>query len=327
MEVLICSSPLQLINANEAIHHFKIRDYLILIPRVKDRQSNINVDKTIRELRLHKYQYLYCSNYFNLIIKTLLLRKGIRQEIQRIFIGDYESVYFRTIASILSKSNTNIFFLDDGISTILGFQNGFIPTELKTHTAKNKIKHIISKTLFPTSKNFFGYSLFTMFTPNFINNNRIYQNQLECLRNKMIGQPKTSGIYFIGSCLPELGFIHESNYLIKIEEISSKHADDTIYYLPHRKEFKSKLRKIEAIKNISVMENESTIEIYFINNMAYPETVYGFHSTALYTIKMLHDKTKAFAISFEPQIRDEDFLCKLKTIYKFYNDKGIKVIR
>ena len=123
---LFVESPLQLLNAYEAIHAFHLKHYKIII-RLSDNTEN---DKQIKFL----VQYLDLKHIKFLTIKAE--KKGVNdyiklfickyifhfRKIDKVFIGNFDSGFFRLILQQIPKEK--VILLDDGSKT-LAIQNQF----------------------------------------------------------------------------------------------------------------------------------------------------------------------------------------------------------
>ena len=263
---LFVESPLQLLNAYEAIAKFNLQNYEIIV-RLSNHKEN---DKQIKFL----IDYLKLKNINNIIIngdkKTLadymkILYYQIKYKfisIDKIFIGNYESGFFKQIMKQFNRDK--IILLDDGAKTL------FIQKQF-------------------SNNNF--YNLFTMYDLNPINNNQIiYKNSFEELNKKLIKMNfNREEIFFLGMKLNEIGIVSEETYVKFIEKISKKYKKQKIIYIVHRGESENKLKKIQSIGNIEIRSYSFPIELVGFFEKNIPKKVISFYSTALLTMKYIYN--------------------------------------
>ena len=296
--ILIVESPLQLINAIEAISFFKILDYKIYI-----RYSNVvSNDKQINKL-------LTILSVDNVKIKTFVISGGRKKlvdivkiifywfllglklkGVQKLFVGNYDSPFLKGITRLTKRNN--IILLDDGAKTI-ELQNNF--------------------------SDHYSLDLFTMYDINNYSGQNIFINSFDYLRNKFdfVNTINQNSILFIGSKLVESGIVTEEYYLSLIDKISLSYSNFNIIYIPHRGENSPKLEQISKIENISLTSLDYPVEFYGIYEKKLPNKIISFYSTALLSMKKLYPNLEIISCKFD--YSSCEIVEELNELYDYYS--------
>jgi hypothetical protein len=290
--LLFIESPLQLLNAFEAIEKFQLKDYSTIIRlsniEKNDKQMKFLVDK----LDIKNVLYITINIKNRTIIdymKIFFYRvKYIFAKLDQIFIGNYDSGFLQFIMKQFNQNN--IVLLDDGAKSI-DIQKKF--TEQS------------------------NYNLFTMYNFKPFNSQILYKNNYRALKmklNDLIIDADT--IMFLGLKLCEIGIITEDYYIEKIKQIAYLYSDYKILYISHREEKKSKLEKIRNISNIIVKELDYPIELYGLYEDVIPYKVASFYSTALYTMKNIYNiEAESFVFDYS----QSEYKDLIDNVYNYYN--------
>ena len=297
--LLFVESPLQLLNAYEAIYQFNLVNYEVII-RLSNEEIN---DKQIRYLvdflNIENVEFVTINSrqktlvdYMNLLIYKYKYK--FSKKIEKIFIGNFDSRFFKLVMQQFKRNQ--IILLDDGSKT-LDIQKQF-------------------------SENYF-YNLFTIYDITSIENQLIIKNEYTKLRTKLkklnICKDK---ILFLGAKLSEIGIIDEHKYIKLLQKISDKHKEKKIIYVIHRGESKNKLQKIGDIKNITIKSYDFPIELLGLFEKSIPYKVVSFYSTAILTMKYLYRiEAECYSFDYSPSQYKES----IDIVYDYYS-RFIKVI-
>jgi hypothetical protein len=277
-QLFVIESPLQLLNAYEAMHQFpaQLQEVFVRFSNNKyvDQQIRDTIDKLgINQLANITYLTLPVNGKSILDgLKMLLLKiKFLFQSksFQHIFIGEYESRFIRFIIPY----KRNIILLDDGSKT-LGTQDKF------------------------TSNHYFDW--FTIFEFKALQGQNIYQNTYNHLHKHLIFNSITDNntILFIGSNLSEEGVISEEYNISLLKKVADRYSDKRIRYIAHRRESDSKLDLIKKIENIKVSRLNYPIELLSVFEDYSLHSIVSFYSTALITLKKIYG-TPTIAFQFD----------------------------
>ena len=299
--LLFVESPLQLLNAYEAVSYFDLENYIYLV-RFSYNEANdqqiINLlyllkinTNNIKHIYLRTIDRTLCdySKLFFYRFKYVFIKN-----IDKIFIGNYESNFFKLIIKQFSKEN--IILLDDGAKT-LSIQSQF------TNTKK--------------------YNLFTMYDIKALENQKIYINSyrqvLSKIKNLSIKQEE---ILFLGTKLSEAEIIEEGYYIKLIQNICNYYSDKKIVYIVHRGESQEKLELIQKNENILIKQLDYPIELYGLYENKMPFKVSSFYSTALLTMNKIYNlEAECFKFNYSNSIH----VSVIDEVYSFYQ-KEMKVI-
>ncbi len=297
--LLFVESPLQLLNAYEAIQYFSLTDYKIFIRYSNNLKNDEQIRFILQKLKIKnsieftiKSESKQLSDYLKLFLWKY--RFLFKTDVDKLFIGNYDSGFLSLIMKQFKKEQ--IILLDDGAKT-LSIQNGF------------------------TQNNF--YSLFTMYKLEPFNSQKIYKNEYINISNSLQSlQKDETKVLFLGTKLSESEIITEKYYLDLIHLISKYYKDKKIIYIVHRGESEENLRKIKQYKNITVKYLDYPVELYGLYEKEIPSTIASFYSTALYTMKNIYNLE---ANSFTFDYTSSKHVNAIKSVYEYYK-KYLKVI-
>ncbi len=301
--ILFVESPLQLINAYEAVSFFGLNNFYYVIRL----SGNVNNDKQLKEIvnRLELVDFVFLNlnaqnkKFEDYLVLLLYRFKYVfsSKDIEKIYIGNYDSKFLSLIMK--QFSNDKIVLLDDGSKTF-EIQRTFEPSQ-----------HL---------------NLFTMYDILPVGKQIVYKNSynriLALLRDENVVFDNSS-VLFIGSKLSEDGAISEKYYITLLNEISEFYDGKTIIYVPHRDEDKNKLKEIGTINNVEVKTIGYPIEFFGLYESAIPATISSFFSTALMTMKAFYAvEIESFSFDFS----NSDCKVEIANLYEYYK-KEMNVVR
>ena len=314
--LFIACAPLHIINAIEAIHHFHLKNNILVIVYRYDDNNNKQMDyvakyyhwkrtftigdgkkkskffdylKTIKHLNINNYNYIFC--------------------------GGYSSVYDVIIANL----NKNIFFiLDDGVATI-DIYNKKLKNNNKV--TRFRLKHARFWLFGLKTKSRDKINFFTYFDLKPLPHLKIVHNNLSYFKKKYVTDSvMDNSTYF-------LGHPHRKNaehYTLLIENFI-KSYNNKIIYVPHRSEVISHLlKKLLDDYKIEIKYCDMPIEMYFLFNKITPYMIAGFNSTAFFTLKFLYPYSQYKSI-YSLDKNDHKYE-ESKEIYKYIYSIGIEKI-
>ncbi|WP_457564273.1 polysialyltransferase family glycosyltransferase [Caminibacter sp.] len=259
--LIFVESPLQLINAFEAVENFDLKDYIIYIRLSGKYKNDLQLKKLAGFLKLDNVKYfnINSSNKIAGIMQFLLFNmKNSIKYADKLFIGNFESKILKMIMKKIDYKE--LILLDDGAKTI------FLHSSFKEKP----------------------YDLFTMYDLKPYKGQKIYKNTLQKIKNLLTSlEIDDDTIMFIGSKLSEENIMEEKKYIEVLQKLSEKYKN--IIYVPHREESESKLKKIAEIKNIEIKPLDYPVEFYGFYEKTIPYKAVSFYSTALITLKKLYE--------------------------------------
>ncbi len=299
--LLFVESPLQLLNAYEAVSYFSLESHTYVVRLSKNEASDRQIMNLLKLLKideshieyvyirtskrtLYDYMQLFFNRYKYILVKN----------IDKVFIGNYESGFLNMIMKQFSKNS--IILLDDGAKT-LSIQSKFTDTK--------------------------NYNLFTMYKMEALQNQNIFINTYKkVLTDKKELSIKMDEILFLGTKLSEVGIITEEYYINLIQNICNYYTDKDIVYIVHRGESQEKLNIIQKNKNITIKQLDYPIELYGLYEEEIPFKVSSFYSTAIFTMnKIYHLEAECFRFDYSRSVHAD----AIDEVYSFY-EKEMKVI-
>ncbi len=319
--LFIINTPFQALCTIEAIREYNIINPKIIILRNKKDVYNNGTEDILSNFSLVPIVE-YIDSFTELIKKGLTksFNKSLYLELfDKVFIGDYYSSPFRLFASFFIKRNTPLILLDDGSATISLYKNGLgkIKISNKNVWVKNKITNIFF--LFYNKQNISFFSIYQPFGKSI----NYKKNELNFLKQTQNYEVENQKSYIIGSPLSELGMMSEKQYFKYIADFIKKHPNDEYMYCPHRREDKSKVDKLLQEFSLGLFDTEYTLEYDFFIKRIVPQRIIGFGSTALYSLKIINNKTDIYSIKFasKPNVNS-----LYNTIFNVYKTQGIIII-
>ncbi|MDD3442357.1 MAG: hypothetical protein PHW89_03755 [Sulfurimonas denitrificans] len=287
--LFVLKSPLQIINALEAVAHFKLSNNIFVLIYT---DSLVN-ENQMRELAdsnsMPDIEFIHVKKEFkSKFLKYVQLIKEFKKDsYNHIFLGEIGKFHKVLLANIKKEK---VFLLDDGTATIK-FYNEVIKTN-KYNRYKFKEMRFLLFGLRVKIKD--KINLFTYFDFEPIHGVEIVKNRLENLRKNNQGQECKHNeeiIYFIGEPLDQINVIDTDTYKDMIENLINMFKKKVIY-IPHRYESKQLKKTVSSVDNklFEIKNINKPIETYFIEQKIYPKHIISCSSTALTTLGMMYEE-------------------------------------
>jgi len=335
MNIFVIRVPLSYLNAIEAKHHFGLlSENCILIILYQDHQS-IDIQHLKKLVDQNEWERILYLPYnvksfaksqgYNL--KQIRLRKAFIikeflsfvndqlraiKSVQKIFIGDFNIPIMRHIC--WKVKSREIFNIDEG------FKAYQLIDDEKFQRAcglKNKVKYFMAKLFFGYNMNLLqGVKYFTAISVPWADNSRIVINYYEKLRSAIKDLHRTDDVYFIGQSLSEIGAMDEDVYLNYLVRINTW-FDGKLCYIPHRGDCENKLKKIENVLGLKVINFGMPIEYQLANGSIIPNKIAGFLSSALQNLNLIFSN-KIEIYSFK--IQSNDISVEKRYLFETYYD-------
>jgi hypothetical protein len=310
----LIKSPLQLLNAIEAKHYFKMdsKDCILIIfgdkksyPQmlnlvklhdlwssvvVVDKLSIFISKKNLRNFNGLDNRELFFSNIqrssFFAITKLNKLA-SLYRDANFVFVGDNHNSIMRHFINSVSHKKTVL--LDDGVGAMymasLRKQGEDANPDLKF---TKKIK-LIAKRLFQGLKDQQSESVifFSAYNLDLSEKDELIRNNYAFLNKKSKSLEKTDSVYFIGGSLSEGGVVPAINYLKQLKMVRDKYKGQKFVYIAHRRESTEKLNKIQTQLDIEICFFDYPLEYQLAMIGPLPKVLVSFVSSALENLRII----------------------------------------
>lgn len=303
--IVLVESPLQLINAYEALHYYRTKNTVMFV-RYSNLQSNDKqIDKLLSILRFPDVQVIKFrinpakKNVYDIFnfFKVLLFAIYLNPSVGRVFVGNYDSGFFSVILKFI-PSNAKIVLLDDGNKSIR------LNKELNENSSME---------------------FFTTFNLSSFNSHNIVYNDYPQIKTLVsAGIILDKSVLFVGSGMAEIGIVSEEYYLELMADISNHYAEYgfNIIYIPHRAESSEKLNLMSKYFDFEIRHLDYPIELFGLFNGFSPFIVSSFCSTAIITLRNIYGYTvECFSFDYIGHADEKE----LDELYRYYQTAGIKV--
>lgn len=280
--LFIVGTPLQLINAIEAINHFKLENNILVIVH-RSLEANRNQIDEIRNL--YKWEKIIDIEYskHSSLLRYVQLVKYLKKYIYKyIFFPKLEVVPKIVIANVKKEK---VFLLDDGGLTVTIYEKFIKTNKLNKYDLKELRFLLFGLKIKIRDK----INLFTYFDLEPVNGIEVIKNNLTYLKNKVKDAKRDDDvIYFLGQPISTL--INDASYRNSLKNIIEKYNKKVIY-IPHRGETRDKIDYLSALDNsmFSIQDIGMPVELFFLNNNLYPHHVISYYSTALTTLALIFE--------------------------------------
>ena len=301
------NTPFQALCAIEAIKHFSIENYSLYVSYFanENRLEQIDVVLSLFDVP-YKSFCLKKSSFLNFMLKC-----SFKKKYEIAFVGDFYTVLFSCFSVISLKTKGEIVYMDDGNSTIDIFKGALAP--LKTggmfQKLRNLVKWIGKKKGIEVEKYFF--SIF----PDIPNKKyQVIENDFSHIRSLYATMNTQSLSLFVGTVTED--FCEENhltkeqyhNVLDNILDRAHKEAGGLVY-IPHGRDRDETTVELCKKYNIEYRKLDVCVELYILQNGITPDFIYGFSSSALYSLKLMFPEAQVYnarIVSSNPSREYED---------------------
>ncbi len=315
--LIIIGSPLQLINAMEAVHFFKLENVILVIAFNGLLSNNIQIEEQINSFKCEEVVKIYPSSVSKFLQYLKLIKYLQRYTYDKLFIGEFGSA-FRIILANINKEK--VFLLDDGTATIVDYEKSIKINKINRYSFK-ELRFLIFglKIRIKDKINFFTY-----YNLEKLPDSEVIKNNLEYMKKDFIQNSIDYGdtIFFFGQ--PSEIFLDKQELELNLYKIVNKFSEKKILYIPHRAQTKDEINNIRLMnKNIKILEINKPVEKYFLNNGIYPKHVISYVSTALTTTKILFPECNANYIKIKNPNFDLIDMKYLDYLYYYFEEDNI----
>lgn len=314
--LFLVESPFQCLCMIEAVHHFNITNYDVLIP-YGDEYSNNMMFRFLEEKGIP-----YEAHPIAHIIYDVFPFIFSKKKYKNIFIGNYYATKSYPLAVALSGYKAAINYLDDGTQALGIFSNSPRPRYNKI-SIKIVIFFYKGLAYIKRSKEKCFFTMYDVKSDKF----KIEKNSFDIFSNYDCKEKR--GAYIIGTNSSLLKFANASyiDYIKSIiDRIKDLYPQEQIYYCPHRRDYNNeKYKKLFQDLGIQFFETEVSVEYDFFTKQINPKYVIGFLSNALFTLKKMYSEINVETVSYELDGQNEDE--ERLIIEKGMNEIGIRSIK
>lgn len=316
--LILAGSPLQVINALEAIYYFKLKN-IVFVLKFNKMINNINqieeqiksLDDKIEIIRIHP---VGGSKFFKYVNNIKNLNK---YEYDKIILGEF-GTFSRVLIANLNKNK--VLLVDDGTATIVDFEKTIKPNKInKFNFRKLRFLFYGLKINVKDKLNFFTY-----YDLEKLPDVEVIKNNLEYMRKDFVlnNIDYCDTIFFFGQS-SEI-FSDKKELELYLYKIVNKFGDKKIFYIPHRSQTKDEINNIRLInKNIKILEINMPVERYFLDNGIYPKYVISYISTALTTTKILFPECNVNYTKIKNPNLHLNFMKYLDYLYYYFEKDNI----
>jgi hypothetical protein len=345
--VFLVKSPLQLLNAIEAKHYFRLNTEDCVLIIMGDRKSqpqilelaniqhhwgkvvlleNVNLlfgNPLEENSHYSAIKSIWQSDIFRSPAFNIRRLNRISQhigEVRYIFMGYARYVYMRHFVNRTPHQKT--FLLDDGSATIQIAKERKEGLNKASRLSVDKKIKLFAKKLFQRLKSEEKESLcfFTAYDVEPGEKDEVIKNNYDYIRsvNKILEQDDV--VYFLGSPLSEAGIMEQKEYLECLEKVNNYFRGLKLVYVAHRREKKENLEEIRKSLNIDVVLFNFPIEYQIAMVGPRPKILASFVSSALDNCRLIMGKELTI-ISFKLRLKNCQRREDIELLYNYYTTK------
>lgn len=310
--LFLVKSPLQLLNAIEAKHYFKLDQKSCILVLMCDKKSMhqmqelakahekwgeiIFIDnvspffglyrKNIIDASFSLFRLRFLKSSFFMVRKLNALARCFNK-IDHLFIGDNYNSFMRHF--INKSSHKSLILLDDGVGAIYmaeirrkGFKTA--PVDKLKKRIKLTAKRLMQGL---NDRQADHVCFFSVYDLELSENDTQIKNNYKYLRQESENIEATDNVYFIGTVLPETGFVTNELYMNNLKQVIEYFKGRTVVYVAHRREDYTKLQKIKEELNVEVIQFDYPIEFQLAMIGPKPKIITTFFSSAVENLRLI----------------------------------------
>jgi len=338
--IFLVKTPLQLLNAVEAKHHYRLITENCIVVLMADRKSQSQLTNLAKGL--NEWGCVVALNDISLVAKNPFLDNELEKrnlkilsksflyvwrlnkisrylkEVDYIFVGYARYVYMKHFVNV--TRHNKLVLLDDGHATILLAKERNDKQKLvrQKQQYKHKIKCFLKKSIQGLNDNDYEkLEYFTIYDVITNNKDSVAKHNYLYLR-KSLGRSNTSNeVYFVGSPISEIGILSQSDYLKHLKRVKQFYVDYKLVYIAHRRENPLYLEEITRELGIDVVHFEYPIEYQMLAVGPRPRILASFISSALDSCSLIFED-EIEIISFKIELQDCIDKEEIENIYDAY---------
>jgi hypothetical protein len=319
----LLQSPLQVLNAYEwrlrNPREEKSNDVVVVLDQRCARNNEI-VLSTLEKLSWKPSLVLDCkTSVVGRMLTWLRLRNFVKgvAPIHRVVLGAYDAGLM--VAAANSYPGASVVLVDDGTNSLVFPHYRYHGVRGKYQKRAARVPALGFDAQLPEAITFFSIYDLDLKQPDLLE-----KNELSFLRAN-VRYHDHGPVFFIGSILPEAGWVSFEEYFRFVERIKEHFGDREFYYFPHRRE--DLWRKQNALDHlhIQIVQPNVPFELHLATAAAAPSVVAGFYSTIFDTLRVAglaqDDRLLSFALP-AGCITDETEAIVAAACYEKYRRSG-----
>ncbi|QOP40829.1 polysialyltransferase family glycosyltransferase [Sulfurimonas marina] len=303
----IVASPLQLLNAMEAVNSFSTNENILLLMynsslNKTDFQQKINLLNKEEWDKIIYYDLAKIRKKKRFFEQVKLIKELKKDKYDYLFVGDLGTIQQALMANLTTK---NIYLIDDGTLTLSTYDVLKDKNFFHKFSFSKKLKllrYLLANLKFRIKQDI---NFFTIYNLEPLPHISIKKHDFSHLKNaKLKLCEQSNDIYILGQKLVEVGFIEKEKYLEYLEKIIKRlliEYTGNIIYIPHRAEIITDDYKELENERFSIKNDisEGPIEIFLLKNGIYPSVIVSFFSSALFNLKKIFHESTVLAVKID----------------------------
>lgn len=322
--VFLIKSPLQYLNALEAISFFELRPEETLWVFLSDSKTQKQLGPLVERdtdgklagflsalplmpgaesfvAQPCKGGHSIFGNALFSVFKLTRLAK-LYPHVPLVFIGDLANPLMRHYVNSLKKAK--VVHLDDGVATLNYAQKRHAIIQRKVLSMGKRLKFFLKRKLLGLIDDEIAeVTFFTLYHDLQVGAlDRVVVNDFSCLRNDLKSVSCEEVIYFLGGPLVEAKFLDENAYLALLRRVAEYYAGKQVVYVAHRREDQRRLDLIRQETGWQTRLFEFPIEYQLAKVGPRPIQLASFFSSGLETCQQIFGpelETRSFALTAE----------------------------
>ena len=225
----------------------------------------------------------------------------------KVFFAEYST--WRIAVILANIHATREIMFDDGTLTLFEFENKIRDRKIINVSRPRKelslklLGYKRSRLIKPNT-NFEMFTLFNIDSADFTINRNRFADLIETYKLKNVFR-HDGGVVFIGDgCTKRI--LNLGKYKETLTQLCAKYPNRTIYYFPHRNESSSVRTFLSSIKGLVYVKSDMPIEIQIQEVQEGVSAIYGFYSSALYTLSIIYQNIPLYTRKLvETEISDD----------------------
>jgi hypothetical protein len=319
----LLQSPLQVLNAFEwrlrNPHADKCNDAVVVLDQ-RCARNNAMVLATLEKLSWKPSLVLSCkTSVVGRILTWLRLLNFVKgvAPIHRVVLGAYDAGLM--VAAANSYPRVSVVLVDDGTNSLVFPQYRYHGVRGKYQKRDARVPALGFDTRLPEAITFFSIYDLDLKQPDVLE-----KNELSFLRAN-VRYDDHGPVFFIGSILPEAGWVSFEEYFRWLEHIKARFGNREFHYFPHRREDLWRKKSALQSRQIKVVQPDVPFELHLATAAAAPSAVVGFYSTIFDTLRVAglvqDDRLLSFALP-AGCISDETEAMVAAACYEKYRRSG-----
>lgn len=342
IDVILVSTPFQLLSAFEATKHFESEAKRILVliysKRSDSQHCTQQLEKTAKLLGFSNAVWIdraIFSRPFGRVSKWYALAKlqrVLKQPIRSLYIGDIRCRLMRFLAQWFHFDRVT--FLDDGHATVSVLSHLDIQAvashDRKQHACVNSFIKLVEKKNRNEEKCCYFFTAI-QFSGKLPKNIGIYIHQFQYLRTEKYrlnrGGHYASEVIYFGSKLSEAGVMSLADEIYLISWVSDFYRRQglRVVYIPHRADCSVKIDQIASL-GIRVMCIDLPAELYVLTLSSQPNQIAAASSTVLSSLKNIAPDLCLTSFRMPPSSIVPQFRPAMGLVYEYLRSIKIEII-